>query len=63
MISNKQGRIQDFSWGVAELKTGGNLAPVAPIWPQIWSFNWAYLGHIGTLGPISVFMGPILSQN
>ena len=36
-------------------KNGGNLAPVAPNRPST--------GQIGTLGPISVFMGPILGQN
>ncbi len=43
-----------FMGGDRTKKNGGNLAPVAPIWPLIQSFNWEYW----YLGPHFCLYGP-----
>ena len=48
-----------FVGGGRTQKMGGNLVPWPPHGPQFSPSA----GHIGTLGPIFVFMGPILGQN
>ncbi len=39
------------------------MGAIWPLWPPFGPQCGPSTGHIGTLGPISVFMGPILGQN